>query len=74
MILKVIVGIRNAFLLIKTNSSHRLDQTGLLGFLDFSLPLNVSSDISIGPISVYLQTPAKDACGSYGETPNLYFP
>lgn len=74
MISKVTAGIRNAFLLIKTNSSHRLDQTGLLGLLDFSLPLNVSPDISIRPVSVYLQTPAKLACSSYGETRNLYFP
>ena len=58
----------------KTNSSRQLDQTGLLGFRDFSLPLNVSPDISIRPISVYLQNQAKVACGSYGETRNLYFP
>ena len=74
MISKVTPGIRNAFLLIKTNSTDRFDRTSLLGFRDLSLPLNVSPEISIRPISVYLQNPAKRACGSYGETPNLYFP
>ena len=33
----------------------------MLGFRDFSLPLNVSPAISIRPISVYLQYPAKVA-------------
>ena len=47
--------------MIKTNSSHRFDQTGLLGFRDFSLPLNVFPALSVGPISVYLQYPAKVA-------------